>query len=117
MKKFLIKLSILGVVTICPLLNSVASAFCLENKTDSRLFFAVTPSNSILPGFFFSKWLDADEMVCNSDDHRVNKPMIFRISVFANLDDVEGCGAEVLPDGQLKLLQFIQFDRCEWEKD
>jgi len=87
-----------------------ARAFCIDNRTDQRLFFlARLQGTDILP---FRRWIDAGTTVCAEPESGQAV-----IEVFTFVDDaaVEGCDADVAAAATLRLAAFVEFDNCTWE--
>ncbi|GBE42587.1 hypothetical protein BMS3Bbin10_00649 [bacterium BMS3Bbin10] len=90
-----------------------AAAFCVENRTQARLFFTARLKGEADKGLIFRRWVEGGNTACGAPRRG---PGILEVSVFAAEDSVEGCGDEIAAEGTLRLQEFSQFDNCIWDK-
>lgn len=88
-----------------------AEAFCVENKSDTRLIFFGRDKGGKSAGNGFRQWLAPGVKACAKPD---SGKAIVEIFVFASDDAVEGCDAEVGASETLTLTDFHEFDNCTW---
>jgi len=113
----------IGLVAIQLLVAALpAQAFCINNHTQARLYFMVEPS--AIDGnqpITFEQWIEPGQSKCCNWNNRSCNPSIqkdARMSfyVFDAEDALEGCDNFGTADSNIKLKQFIRFDRCHWEE-
>ena len=92
---------------------SPAQAFCVENGTDTRLFFTARLKGEADKGLIFRQWVDSGASACSTPERG---PGTLEIFVFADEDSLEGCDDEIAAEGTLRLSKFEEFDNCVWDK-
>ncbi len=90
-----------------------AHAFCIENASDTRLFFAVWVKGKRADGSVLSQWLGRGERKCQAPHA---KTAVLEVFAFAGQDSLEGCDDEIAGDATLRLTAFEEFDNCIWKK-
>ena len=89
-----------------------ASAFCLANESDARVFVRAEPADRTGEVGSVSRWLEPGKRFCSRPNGAGKRVSVF---VFADEDAIEGCDAEMRADGELRLTSFEEFDRCAWQ--
>ena len=97
-----------------------AQAFCINNHTQTRLYFMVEPSatgnNQTIT---FERWIEPGQSKCCDWNNQSCNPSMKKDSrmsfyAFDAEDALEGCDRFGTADSNINLKQFIRFDRCHW---
>jgi hypothetical protein len=86
----------------------VAGSLCVGNETTEALLFAVESKAS---GERVVSELDPHGRLCIDTPDDVSEGVV---SVFASLDAEEGCSRLVVGNESETLIDYSEFDRCEW---
>lgn len=86
-------------------------AFCIENDTDTRLFFAARVKGEAAKRLIFRQWVEGGARACHANNLKSHQ---FEVFVFADEDSIEGCDDEVDAGRTLRLKVFAEFDNCAW---
>ncbi len=104
---------LLGAVTVAAMAFfagiSPAQAFCVENRTETRLFFTAQFKGEAAKGLIFRQWVNGGASACGAPERG---PGILVVFVCTAEDAVEGCANEIAAAGALRLRKFDEFDNC-----
>ena len=92
------------------LLAGPASAVCLENGTDQRLYGTAESDGEASR---MTGWLDPGQSLCSGPADTAGT-----VGIFDDPRAFEGCSRRV-PNaaGPARLLDFARFDRCRWAEE
>jgi len=100
--------SLFAALTISLPVQGVAGSICVGNETTEALLFAVESKAS---GERVLSELDPHGQLCIQTPDIASEGVV---SVFASLDAEEGCSRLVRGNETETLIDYSEFDRCEW---